>query len=32
MSDQIMYIPPGGIGEVEFDGDWFQTENTNLYG
>ena len=26
-----MYIPPAGIGEVEFDDDWFQTENTEIY-
>ena len=26
-----MYIPPGSIGEVEFDGDWFQTEKTEIY-
>ena len=31
MSNQILYIPPGGIREVEFDDDWFQTENTEIY-
>ena len=31
MSDQRLYIPSGGIGEIEFDNDWFQTENTEIY-
>ena len=31
MSNQIFYIPPGDIGEVEFDNDWFQTEITEIY-
>ena len=31
MSNQILYISPGGIGEVEFDDDWFQTESTEIY-
>ena len=26
-----MYVPPAGISEVEFDDDWFQTENTEIY-
>ena len=31
MSDQRLYIPSGGIGEIEFDKDRFQTENTETY-
>ena len=31
MTDQRLYIPPGGIGQIEFDNDWFQTENTEIY-
>ena len=31
MSDQRLYIPSGGIGQVELDNDWFQTENTEIY-
>ena len=31
MSDQRLYIPSGSIGEIEFDNDWFQTENTEIY-
>ena len=31
MSDQRLYIPSGGIVQVEFDNDWFQTENTEIY-
>ena len=31
MSDQRLYIPSGGIGEIEFDNDRFQTENTEMY-
>ena len=26
-----MYIHSGGIGEVEFDNNWFQTENTEIH-
>ena len=26
-----MYIHSGGIGEVEFDNDWFQIENTEIH-
>ena len=31
MTDQRLYIPSGGIGQIEFDNDWFQTENTEIY-
>ena len=31
MSDHRLHIPSGGIGEIEFDNDWFQTENTEIY-
>ena len=31
MSDQRLYIPSGVIVQVEFDNDWFQTENTEIY-
>ena len=31
MSDQRLYIPSGGIGEIEFDNDWLQTGNTEIY-
>ena len=31
MSDQRLYIPSGSIGQVEFDNDWFQTENAEFY-
>ena len=31
MSDQRLYISSGSIGQVEFDNDWFQTENTEIY-
>ena len=31
MLDQRLYIPSGGIGQVELDNDWFETENTEIY-
>ena len=31
MSGQRLYILSGSIGQVEFDNDWFQTENTEIY-
>ena len=31
MSDHRLHIPSGGTGEIEFDNDWFQTENTEIY-
>ena len=31
MTDQRLYIPSGCIGQIEFDNDWFQTENTEIY-
>ena len=31
MSGQTLYILSGSIGQVEFDNDWFQTENTEIY-
>ena len=31
MTDQRLYIRSGGIGQIEFDNDWFQTENTEIY-
>ena len=31
MTDQRLDIPSGGIGQIEFDNDWFQTENTEIY-
>ena len=31
MSGQRLYILSGSIGQVEFDNDWFQTANTEIY-
>ena len=31
MSGQRLNILSGSIGQVEFDNDWFQTENTEIY-
>ena len=31
MSGQRLYILSGSIGQVEFDNDWFQTENIEIY-
>ena len=31
MSGQRLCILSGSIGQVEFDNDWFQTENTEIY-